>query len=86
MRPLTPSLVRANARLVRKACAPGLNGLRILVDREHATLSTHGLESTCRVPPAPECRIDIVPTRLYRQSRAAQIRGDNALFQNLPDL
>jgi hypothetical protein len=29
---------------VGKACAPGLNGLRILINREHATLSTHGLE------------------------------------------
>jgi len=29
---------------VGKAQASGRNGLRILVEREHATLSTHGLE------------------------------------------
>ena len=29
---------------VAKNFVSGLNGLRILVEREHATLSTHGLE------------------------------------------
>jgi hypothetical protein len=58
-----------NPHFVGKPCAAGLNGLRILVDREHAALSTQGLEKACRVAPAPECRIDIVTTRLYGQSR-----------------
>ena len=54
---------------VGKARAAGLDGLRIPVDREHATFSTQGLENECRMAATPERRIDIVTARLEGQSR-----------------
>ena len=54
---------------VGKAPAPGLDGLWIAVDREHAALSTQGLENGCRMTATPERRIDIVTARLEGQCR-----------------
>ena len=55
--------------LVGEAPPPGRDGFGITVDREHAARSTQGLENACRVPTAPERRIDIVTIRLEGQSR-----------------
>ena len=49
--------------LVGKARVTGRDGRRIPVEREHAAFSTQGLENACRVPAAPERRIDIVTIR-----------------------
>ena len=56
-------------QVVGKGLTPGRDGLRIAVEREHATFSTQGLENACRVAAAPERRIDIVTTRIDGQCR-----------------
>ena len=48
---------------VGKALATRFDGRLIAVEREHATFPTQGLEKACRVPAAPERRIDIEPIR-----------------------
>src|SRR6185312_16650704 len=45
------------------------DGRLIAVEREHATFSTQGLEKACRVPAAPERRIDIEPIRFGSERR-----------------
>src|SRR5689334_5503085 len=54
---------------VGKALAPGRDGLRVPVDREHAAFSTQGLEYECRMAATPKRRIDIVTVRLEGQRR-----------------
>ena len=51
----------------REARTPVVDRLRVPVEREHAAFSTQGLENPCRVPAAPERRIDIKPTRGWRE-------------------
>jgi hypothetical protein len=52
------------AHLAGEAAPAGLNRFAVAIDPEHAALSTQGRENPCRVPSAPERRIDIVTTRL----------------------
>jgi hypothetical protein len=54
---------------VGKTLAPGRDGLRVPVDREHAAFPTQGLEDLCRMTAAPKRRIDIVTARFEGQSR-----------------
>ena len=54
---------------VGKAAAAGLDGLRILIECEHAAFSTQGLENECRMATAPKRRVDIVTARFQGQPR-----------------
>ena len=44
---------------VGKTAVAGLDGRRVAVEREHAPFGTECPEDECRVPAAPERRIDI---------------------------
>ena len=71
-------------QLVGKALAPSLDGLEIAVDREHASLSTQGLEYACRVTAAPERRIDIVTTRFEAQRRQRLVGEHGRMSASVP--
>ena len=55
--------------LARKARAPGLDCLRVAIDRDELALAPKGFEDARSVSTTSECRINIETVRAQRQGR-----------------